>query len=387
MRTAVLFSMFTGKYADGFVVRQLPALPDPRMLVAFPAPHHRRVGSPTSVDVLDARPRPVRQLDRRVTAWCSAGTPNPGQTIGWLGDRHARRQLHEATVAYGMFAWNVEPYLRVLRGRALSTLPLVVHAGGSDVTRATQAGVARDRMLAVADRASVVLCGSRFLRQTLVAVGIGEDHTQVHSVGIPVEAIPCREHADTDGPIVVTTASRLAGVKGVDRTIRAFARAAAGPIPMRLDLIGDGPRRPALEALVTELGIGDHVRFIGHVPQEAVWAHFARSDVYLQHNVRTPQGAVEALGGSILEASAARLPVVVTDSGGTGEAVIDGTTGYLVEEGDVAAMAERLAVLAADPELRDRLGCAGREFVVREHDLAVQNERLGAIVRSLDGSA
>jgi phosphatidylinositol alpha-1,6-mannosyltransferase len=75
--------------------------------------------------------------------------------------------------------------------------------------------------------------------------------------------------------------------------------------------------------------------------------------------------------------------VVVADSGGTSEAVVDGTTGYLVEEGDVAAMAERLETLVGDATLRARLGRAGRAFVRRAHDLPVQNERLGALLRDL----
>ena len=134
--------------------------------------------------------------------------------------------------------------------------------------------------------------------------------------------------------------------------LRAVARLDPS-IPWTLDLVGDGPGLPAAAELAQELGIGHRVRFLG-----------ARRDVE-----RILAGAAalvlctwrEGLPLAILEAMRAGLPVVASAVGGVPEAVVDGVTGYLVPAGDVDAVAERLARLLSDAELRERLGRAGRQ--------------------------
>ncbi len=83
---------------------------------------------------------------------------------------------------------------------------------------------------------------------------------------------------------------------------------------------------------------------------------------------RTRRGGldVEGLGIVYLEASATGLPVVAGDSGGAPDAVREGETGYVVDGRDVAALADRVATLLADPELARRMGAAGRAWVESE---------------------
>src|SRR5262249_1315641 len=88
------------------------------------------------------------------------------------------------------------------------------------------------------------------------------------------------------------------------------------------------------------------------------------SDLFLQHAMTDPfTGDQEGLPVAILEAMASGLPVVSTDHAGIPEAVVDGTSGYIVSEGDTRAMAERILALAGDPDLRARMGLAGWQRV------------------------
>ena len=90
-------------------------------------------------------------------------------------------------------------------------------------------------------------------------------------------------------------------------------------------------------------------------------AVIAAADVFCQHSVRDPEtGDEEGLPIAILEAMAHGLPVVATRHAGIPDAVVDGETGFLVDERDVSAMAERLERLARDPALRRAMGAAGR---------------------------
>lgn len=120
-----------------------------------------------------------------------------------------------------------------------------------------------------------------------------------------------------------------------------------------LDLVGDGPLLPQVKALAQELGLGSRVRFLGRrVDIDSV---LAEAQVF----VLTSRW--EGLPLTILEAMRAGLPVVASDVGGVGEAVVDGHTGFLVPRGEQALLRDRLRRLLADPGLRVQMGAAARK--------------------------
>ena len=166
--------------------------------------------------------------------------------------------------------------------------------------------------------------------------------------------------------LVVAVISRLDHARGVDfRGIRHFLKAArlvAGRFPdARFLLVGDGTDRAALEAFARELGLGERATFTGF--RRDVPEILAHSAVVVQPSL-TP-----ALSNSVLEAMAARVPVIATAVGGNPELVQDGLTGLLVPPGDPRAIARALEILLANPGLRERLGRAGRRRVVERFSL------------------
>lgn len=95
----------------------------------------------------------------------------------------------------------------------------------------------------------------------------------------------------------------------------------------------------------------------GGQPNEVVQQLMSKADIFLQHSMTDPEsGNEEGLPVAILEAMANSLPVVSTRHAGIPEAVLDGFTGYLVDEGDTLEMGERIVMLALDPHLRQRMG-------------------------------
>ena len=123
--------------------------------------------------------------------------------------------------------------------------------------------------------------------------------------------------------------------------------------PWTLDLVGEGPLQPQMEERARDLGIEDRVRFLGH--RDDVAELLARSQLFVLASWW------EGLPLSILEAMRAGLPVVATDVTGVAEGVADGETGRVVPPGDAGALARAADRLLADPELRERMGRAGRE--------------------------
>jgi glycosyltransferase involved in cell wall biosynthesis len=124
-------------------------------------------------------------------------------------------------------------------------------------------------------------------------------------------------------------------------------------LPWELDFIGDGPLQPAVEAQARRLGIDGRVNFLGL--RRDVAERLAHSQLFVLAT------RWEGFPYTILEAMRAGLPVVASDVGGVQEAVAHGETGYLVPRGDEPALRQRLSEVLTSPELRRRLGAAGRQ--------------------------
>ncbi|MFW6193864.1 MAG: glycosyltransferase, partial [Gemmatimonadota bacterium] len=126
-------------------------------------------------------------------------------------------------------------------------------------------------------------------------------------------------------------------------------------------LVGDGPERFVIESLIDGLGLDNRVHLLGL--RSDVADLLAGSDLFLLSSVS------EAASLSILEAMAVGLPVVATRVGGNPEVVVEGETGHLVPPGDLEAFADRVVELLRRPDLRRRMGEAGRRRVRTEFHL------------------
>jgi glycosyltransferase involved in cell wall biosynthesis len=144
--------------------------------------------------------------------------------------------------------------------------------------------------------------------------------------------------------------------------------------PFRLLLVGDGPARPAVEAQVERYVLRDRVEFTGNrldIPEILAASHiFALFTKW------------EGFPISILEAMRAGLPVVASDVNGVREAVADGSTGFTVPPGDVAAFRLRLELLLRDASLRERMGAASRRRFEREFTVGRMLQRVAEVYRS-----
>ncbi|HET6603800.1 MAG TPA: glycosyltransferase [Xanthomonadaceae bacterium] len=166
----------------------------------------------------------------------------------------------------------------------------------------------------------------------------------------------------------VLAVGRLSYYKGFQHLLDAIA-ALPG---VSLLLIGDGERRGALSARVRALGIGGRVTMAGNVEDSGLLQAYADCDLVCLPSL----DRAEAFGLVLLEAARAGKPVVASAVPGSGinEVVVDGVTGLLAPPGDAAALADRIARLAADPALRQRMGRAGRERFERHYRI----EAIGA---------
>ena len=184
----------------------------------------------------------------------------------------------------------------------------------------------------------------------------------------------------SDRPVVVCV-SRLVPRKGQDVLVRALPAIRARVPGAALLLVGGGPDAPRLRALAASVGVSDDVVLTGSVPWEELPAHYDVGDVFAMPCRTRRRGLeVEGLGIVFLEASATGLPVVAGRSGGSPDAVLDGTTGHVVDGTSVPAVAEAVAGLLADPDRARAMGAAGRAWVERDWRWEVMADRLGTLL-------
>jgi len=251
--------------------------------------------------------------------------------------------------------------LGVLRG------PLVTTFYGHDVTRYPRQRGA-DVYCRLFDRAELVLALDPVMRDRLEALGARPERLAVHPL-----AVDCRRFAPTGTvparpPLRLLSVGRLVEKKGLAEGLRAVARLRERGLPVAYRIAGDGPLDAGLRALADELGIADAVDFVGPVEHADVPALMAEAHSVMVPSVRASDGDEEGTPTVILEAMASGLPVVATRHAGIPFQVEDGVTGWLVEERDVEAMADRIERLLDDADLASRLGAAGRAAALERFD-------------------
>ena len=189
-----------------------------------------------------------------------------------------------------------------------------------------------------------------------------------------------------DRPVIVCV-SRLMARKGQDELIRALPIIQQTVANASLIIVGDGPYRKDLERLVKKLGLENFVHLTGKVSQAELSKWYAAGDIFAMP-CRTRMGGwdVEGLGIVFLEGSATGLPVIVGDSGGAVDAVIDGETGYLVDGTNTAEIAGRIAYLFANPDIAKKMGEAGRNWVTQEWTWDQNFKKLDGLLSGLDFS-
>jgi len=169
-----------------------------------------------------------------------------------------------------------------------------------------------------------------------------------------------------DGAPLIVCVSRLVKRKGQDRLIDALPSIRARVPGARLLIVGGGPEEDRLRSRAASLG--DAVVFVGQVPEDDLPRYYAVGDVFAMP-CRTRLGGleVEGWGNVFIEAAACGRPVVVGDSGGARESLVDGETGILVDGKRTEAVADAVAGLLEDPARAAAMGAAGRERVLRDH--------------------
>jgi glycosyltransferase involved in cell wall biosynthesis len=273
-----------------------------------------------------------------------------------------------------------------------SPRPIVVHTFHGHVLRGyfgparTTAFRLLERWLARVSDALVAV--SPQVRDDLVALGVAPpEKFAVLRLGIELEErVAAARNGDLraeartmlglpDDRFVVGWIGRMTAVKRTDDVLLALRAVRERGVDAVLCMVGDGPGRDDVERQAHELGIARHCLYLGDPEAVAPWLAAMDAFVLPSSNEGTPVSAIEAL--------AAGRPVVATRVGGVPDVVREGETGFLVDPGDVGALGDRLAELARDPKLRERMGRAGQQGTPSRYAVARLVDDVDRLYRSL----
>jgi glycosyltransferase involved in cell wall biosynthesis len=279
------------------------------------------------------------------------GGPTLRRGSRWLvlsrGVLRELRRFRPDAVAVG--GWNQPAFWLALAYCRARRVPLLVW-----IESTTRDARSEARPLALARRLMVRGAAGAFVPGTAAAEyarELGVERVEVAPNAVDV-AVFERAAVDRSGRNGCTFlyAGRLDGEKGLDTLLEAFRE-----VPGELVLVGDGTEASRLRRLA-----GERVRFAGAKDRDELVADYAAADVFVLPSRSEPWGMV------LNEAAAAGLPLVATEETGAARDLIeDGRNGFVVPAGDVAALQDRLALLAADPELRAQAGARSRDLARR----------------------
>ncbi|KJL43808.1 glycosyltransferase family 4 protein [Microbacterium trichothecenolyticum] len=229
------------------------------------------------------------------------------------------------------------------------------------------------------ERADCVVGVADYVREFLAGLDLRRfeimSETAVESVHPPVD------RTGRSGPLRLLHVGRIVRTKGLRDTIRAMG--ALRDLDVVLDVLGDGNDRGACEELIEELGLGERITLHGSVPRAVVDEFYRNADVFVFPSYREPGGNVS------LEAMSWGLPVVVCRRGGPG-ANVDESCAFLLDADDPTQLAADCAAavraLAEDPNLRERMGDAGRRRAETTHLWSGRLDRMDRIYDEVTGT-
>lgn len=216
------------------------------------------------------------------------------------------------------------------------------------------------------------LAVSEFIKNKLIALGFENDKIETHYLGIDVDQFSRKNQIRQNFRVICV--GRHIECKGHTYLLEAMQIVQRALPETELVIIGDGPMREALESYAQTLKV--NCRFVGKISSADVRNELEEASIYCQPSIRLPNGQEEALALTILEAQAMNIPAIVFNTGGMPEAIVDGKSGFVVEEKNVRSLAEKIMFLLENKETWKSFSDYAKDQVAERHNIHKQTIKL-----------
>jgi len=259
-------------------------------------------------------------------------------------------------------------------------IPLIVHFHGFDAHVRAVLEEHRQTYPQMFKQAAAVIAVSRSMERKLISMGAPAEKVHYNPYGIDCSSFGGAQPGNA--PPLFIAVGRFVEKKAPQITLRAFGQVYNKFPGAQLRMVGDGPLLEECKTLASSLGVASAVTFLGAQQHAAVQAEMRGARCFLQHSIEAASGDCEGTPLGILEAGASGLPVVATRHAGIPDVVIEGETGFLVDEQDVDGMAAHMLRLLEEPEMAARMGEAARNHISTNFSQQQSLNRLWKIVES-----
>ena len=329
------------------------------------AEHYRDQG--VDVHVASLRDAQIPGVTVHLMPTCGLGRLGYFLTIPWL--RRLARKLRPDLV----HAQYVTSYGFLAASAGLR--PLILTAWGTDVLISPkQSRVMRWLASRAVRHADVVTTVAQHMNPAVAALGVPLADVVAAPFGVDsLRFLPPAVPRAPGGVLRVICTRNFAPIYDIGTLLTALQDAGRRGLAMKVELIGAGPLRSALEAQVAAAGMAAWVTFHGHVDHARLAALLAEADVFV-----TP-ALSDGNNVSLNEAMACGCFPIATDIPANAQWIEDGVTGLLYPPGDAVALADRLMAAAADPAWRERAGLRNREIVEERADWRICVARMDGL--------
>jgi len=307
---------------------------------------------------------------------------NPIEKIGYLFCINKVRKLIETIKPDVVHAFLASSY--GLMGSMSRFHPFILSTLGSEITILPKASVLGRKIVEYSLRKTdYITATSHFLARETAKYASKKKKISVIPFGVDTEMFNLSKKKRTfSSCITIGTVKTLEEKYGIEYLIRAF-KTVVQRFPQKdlsLLIVGGGSLRDKLENLTKELDISDKVKFAGYTSPSKIPEYLKEMDIFVAVS------EFESFGVAVIEASASGIPVVVSNVGGLPEVVVDKKTGFIVPPKNSQETAETLIKLIEDQKLRQQMGQAGREFVLKNYGWEENAKRMEILYISMLGS-
>jgi len=243
-----------------------------------------------------------------------------------------------------------------------------------------------EKLLELACKSNVhFIAVSEYLYEQAISFGIPESRIATLYTGVDTDKFSPGGSSIAMREPQVLFVGRLVEMKGCRYLIEAMQHVQRSVPHTKLVIAGHGPLMANLKQLARSLAV--KADFRGVVSPAEVRGELNRSRLLCLPSVHASNGHFESFGMVLLEAQAMGIPVVTSAPAGRGEAVVDGRTGFYVQERDSSALADRITALLRDDALAQSMSTAARQLIQERFDIRLCSKRLEAYYDACSGAA
>jgi glycosyltransferase involved in cell wall biosynthesis len=269
-------------------------------------------------------------------------------------------QIDVVLAEYGTAGSFITPICKSLN------LPLLVHFHGFDASRKDILNTFKKGYQLMFSYATKIIVVSNAMKQSLVGQGCPETKLLINTCGPHPDYLNIKPNLESN---YIISVGRHTYKKAPYLTILAFQEVLKKHPHLKLKMIGDGELFDVSQNLVKSLGLETNITLLGALERKEIIKHLQSAFLFVQHSLVALNGDSEGTPVGIIEAMAAGLPVVSTRHAGIPDVVIENETGFLVDEGDIDAMAEQILTLLNNRDLAGSFGKKGNERILSEFTL------------------